>query len=386
MQFEKILGQEHNIQRFLDSVQNQHIAHAQFIADAGNGSGFAFAWAVAQYLLCKNPSENDACGDCQPCRLTAQLQHPDLHFSFPLVRSQKNGDKNSFLSAWRKMVLANPYSNMDDWIREGEFQTKQSIIDIKEAASILKDLSLRPFMGSYKILVVWQPQKMNIAASNKLLKFIEEPQGKTLILFVGDSWEDILPTLQSRMQKTRLQPIADDEIARYLINEKNINPNLAEDISVVADGNISLAIRWLQDSEDLQLYSQLFVQWMRLSFQALQKKSLDKLVLWVSEMSKLGRGKQIKFLDFSAQYIRKSFLANYQMDQLSSFRLKDVQFDLSKFSPFIHAQNYQEIIEELELASKHIARNANAKIVFLDLAFKIARNLHRKLKIESNGM
>jgi DNA polymerase-3 subunit delta' len=385
MQFENILGQEKHIKRFLESVENEHIAHAQHIADQGNGGAMAFALAMASYLLCNQPTENGACQNCQACRMTNQLTHPDLHFTFPIA-SGKNISKNELLPVFRKMMIDNPYSSYENWIQVADFSTKQAIIDIKEAQNTLKDMALRPFMGKYKIWIVWMPERMNIPAANKLLKFIEEPEGKTLLLFAGNSIEGMLPTIQSRLQQITLLPLNQEHIQQFLVNHKQVNDQLAKEISHLSDGNIALAIQWLEQSESLELYSAMFVEWMRLSFAALQKRNLDKLIEWTNNTAGLGRNKMIQFLTFSSQYIRKSFLHNYLLDEIAPFELKDVHFSIDKFSPFIHAQNCLNIITEIELASKHIQQNANAKIVLLDLAFKVARNLHTKLKVEPNGM
>ncbi len=388
MQLLNILGQEENISRYKKSVQNEHVAHAQFIADHHGAGGFAYAWAISKYLLCENRTLEDACNTCNSCRMVSKLAHPDLHFSFPIAKDSKSRSTTSqeYLELWREMMIQNPYSDLENWLNTAEFQKKQAQIDIKEGTQILKNLNLKSFLGEYKVLIIWHPEKMNTQVSNKMLKFIEEPIGKTLLLFVGNRMEDLLPTLQSRMQSTNLIPLPNQIIKEYLMNHYNTNEAEAKSIANISDGNLSLAIHWIANSEDIDLYSATFVEWVRLCFQALKKQKLDQMVNWVNDISKLGREKQIAFLTFATEYFRKAFLENYKMGELSHFELKDVKFNLQNFCPFVHSQNCINIIEEIELTCKQIHQNANPKIAFLDLSFKVARNLHKKLNIEKYGM
>ncbi|MGB0868078.1 MAG: ATP-binding protein [Flavobacteriales bacterium] len=383
-----ILGQEDNINRYIQSVQNEHVAHAQFIADRHGAGGFAFAWAMSKYILCEQRTEKDACGKCQSCKMVSNLAHPDLHFSFPVAKdsASKSASCRDFLATWREMMLENPYSDLEQWVNVANFQKKQTQIDIKEGQQILRDLNLKSFLGEYKVLIVWCPEKMNVQASNKMLKFIEEPMGKTLLLFVGTRMEDILPTLQSRMQCSNLRPLQPQIVENYLMENHQTSIEQAKSIANISDGNLSLAIHWVANSEDIDLYSLTFVEWVRLCFQALKKQKLNLMVQWVNDISKLGREKQIAFLEFAMEYFRKAFLENYQMSELSHFELKDVTFNIQNFCPFVHAQNCVNIIEEIELACKQINQNANSKIVFLDLSFKVARNLHKKLNVEQYGV
>jgi DNA polymerase-3 subunit delta' len=123
-----------------------------------------------------------------------------------------------------------------------------------------------------------------------------------------------------------------------------------------------------------------FIQWMRLCFSALKVKDIDKLVQWTETMAKLGRESQKSFLLFASNSVRDALLKNYGVEQMMKMNIGNQNFTMDKFSPFIHADNCIEIMEELNIAQLHIERNANPKILFLDLSFKIARLLHQKLK------
>ncbi|MGB0999546.1 MAG: ATP-binding protein [Flavobacteriales bacterium] len=388
MQLTNILGQNQQWQRVAKAFANEQLGHAQFIADANGEGGFAFAMALSKLVLCKTPLDNRACKACASCKMVDKLSHPDLHFSFPIAKDAKTRAWTSkdYLEPFRELMLKNPQASLDEWLEQADFQKKSVSLDVKEAQRINTDLNLKAFMGDYKVMLVWHADRLNVQASNKLLKLIEEPEGKTLLLFTGTSIETLLPTLQSRIQLIKLQPIDNKTLAQHLFDEYQVEEHLALEVANLSNGNLSLAKQWLFRADDLENFSAIFVEWVRLCFKALQKQDLNTLVTWSNQLASWGRDQQIKFLDFAIQYFRKAFFENYQLGQLAPFDLKSVRFDIQKFCPYVHAENCTIIIEELELACRQIKQNINSKIIFLDVSFKVARQLHKKQNLEQYGM
>ena len=99
---------------------------------------------------------------------------------------------------------------------------------------------------------------------------------------------------------------------------------------------------------------------------------------WSQEISKAGREIQKQFLDYSLRFFRQAMLHNYGAKELVFIKLNDKSFKIEKFAPFIDAANISEISKEIELASYHIERNGNAKIILTDLSIKLTRLLHLK--------
>ena len=99
---------------------------------------------------------------------------------------------------------------------------------------------------------------------------------------------------------------------------------------------------------------------------------------WSDEISKTGRETQKQFLDYSLRFFRQALLYNYGAKQLVFIKLNDKTFKIENFAPFIDSSNITEISKEIERASYHIERNANAKIVLTDLSIKLTRLLHLK--------
>ena len=174
MLFRDIIGQERAKQQLRSAVQEGLIPHAQlFVGQEGVGK-LQLAIAYAQYLACPNRTAEDACGVCPTCLQYAKLQHPDLHFAFPIVKTDAGDVCDDFIDTFRDLILTKGYFDIDDWYSALGVETKQGMIYEKESSEILRKLSLKSFGDGYKVMIIWQPQKMNITCANKLLKILEE--------------------------------------------------------------------------------------------------------------------------------------------------------------------------------------------------------------------
>ena len=382
MLFANIQGQQKCKQLLIQMVQEQRVPHAQLFLGSHGSGGLFLALALAQYIACTNKQLKDSCGVCSSCVKHTKFVHPDLHFVFPVAANQSVKTKpisKNFLPDWRAILIESPYFSLFDWIKYIGIENKQGIISVEESAHIVKDLSFKPYESDTKIMLIWMPEKMNIQAANKILKIIEEPPHKTLFLLVAESEENILATVLSRTQLFKVPRYPDAEVVQYLVGRGLANEK-AQMIATIVEGDINEALKLAEYTQDAAQNSLCFVQWMRLCFNALQVKDIDKLVQWSDTMAKSGRENQKSFLLFATNVMRDALLKNYGLSALTKMNISGQNFTLEKFAPFVHAENCMSIIEELNMAQLHIERNANSKIVFLDTSFKIARLLHKKLK------
>ena len=381
MLFKEVLGQEKLKELLMHSVREGRVPHAQLFLGSKGSANLALALALAQYVACNNKQQDDSCGKCPSCLKHLKFVHPDLHFVFPVATTSNVKTKpisKNFLSEWRDLLDENPYFSVFDWLKHIGVDNKQGLISVEESAHVLKDLSLKPYEGETKMMLIWMPEKMNVQAANKLLKIIEEPPQKTLFLLVAESTENMLSTVLSRTQLIKVPRHSDEDLENYLTN-RGVEQSKVKMISALVEGNINEALQLADYVEDAEQNSLSFVKWMRLCFSALQVKDIDKLVQWSEKMAKAGRENQKSFLLYASNVMRDALLKNYGVETMMKMNLGGQDFTMEKFAPFIHAENCMEIISELNMAQLHIERNANPKILFLDTSFKIARLLHKKL-------
>ena len=380
MLFENVLGLEHIKKHLMATADSKRVAHAQlFVGPEGSGL-LPMALAYARYLLC-GPSggEGSAGGACHA--KMASLSHPDLHFAFPVATTPKIRKKpvsDHFMAEWRQFALEQPYGNLFDWYRLIGIEKKQGQIGVDEAQEVVKKLSLKSFEGGHKVMILWMAELLNVTAANKLLKLIEEPPKNTVLLLLAQDEEQILDTIRSRCQILHFPALPESEIQGELMR-RGATAAEAQGIAQEAGGNLNKALDLLnRDSEDL-VFERWFVQWVRSAFKAKgNKAAIHELLLWSDEVSKAGREVQKQFLQHSLALVRQAMLINYGAGQLVHGQSHVEGFDLRKFAPFVHENNVEAIIGELETAIFHVERNGNPKLIFTDLAIKFTRLLHLK--------
>ncbi len=375
MQFKNIIGHENVKNRLINSVKEERISHAQlFLGPEGCGN-LPLAIAYAQYISCLNKSEVDSCGECDSCIKYEKLVHPDLHFVFPVASSAEVKDKPTsakYIAQWREAILDEPYLSLAHWQKRIETGNKQLLISKHESEDILKTLSLKTYESEYKVMIIWYPERFNIASGNKLLKIIEEPPSKTLFILVAQDAEQVLTTILSRTQLVKVGRIQEDVLQSELVTKYNLEGSIAQKIAHQSDGNFITARKLIEHSATEEEFHELFKVWMRSAFTG----KVDGLIAWSENMASavFGREKQKQFLNYSLHVFRESLMKNYGDSEMERVASNEVKF-LSNFAPYIHGANCIEIIELFNDASYHIERNANPKILFLDVSLKLTKLL-----------
>ncbi|MBI1836975.1 MAG: DNA polymerase III subunit delta [Flavobacteriia bacterium] len=370
MQFKDIVGQQELKHHFIQRIQNDKISHAQLILGKPGYGGLPLALAYVQYLFCENKSEADSCGVCPSCKKVQDLQHPDLHFSFPVVLAiDKKSD--AFLPKWREQMKENPYFNLTHWLKRIDDKERKPIIGTEESQEIIKKLNLKSYEGGYKVMLIWMAEEMNTTCSNKLLKILEEPPAKTLFLLVCESQEAILPTIISRTQLLKVPRINMTEFSQFLRSKHQINIHIADSLAARTDGDYIDALEMLGDHHEEDENRELFIKLMRVCY----KKDVIPMMDWAEEVNLLSRDRQKVFVRYCLHMFRQSMLRNYTENQLTRVSEQEDAF-LKNFARFITGKNVFDFMETFNDAHYQIERNANSKILFTNLCFKVMRYIH----------
>lgn len=376
MQFRDIIGQEEVKQQLRQAVRDGRIPHAQLFTGISGVGKLPLALAYAQYIACPNRTDEDSCGTCPTCLQYQKLQHPDLHFAFPIVKGDAGDVCDDFMDKFRSMILSQPYFDIDDWYRYLGVETKQGIIYEKESGEILRKLSLKSFGDGYKVMIIWLPEKMHVACANKLLKLLEEPPMKTVFLLVSEQPELLLTTIVSRTQEVRVPRLTEAEIAEVLLRDhSDVSPSLAADIAHMSSGSYLTALKVVDENEGNSQNFNDFVALMRNAWLVGQKKDYSALLQlrkWSLDMadSNLGREKQKAFLQYAQRQLRENYIYNFHCADMNYQTEAERNFS-SKFAPFIHENNVERMMDELSKAEQQIAQNGNAKIIFFDLCLQM---------------
>ena len=247
-----------------------------------------------------------------------------------------------------------------------EAGNSQALIYSKESDEIVHKLSLKIYEAEYRVLLVWMPEKLHPTCANKLLKVIEEPPAKTVILMVSEAPDMVLGTIQSRAQRLNIPAILPEDMAQALETRFGLVPEDAKYVAHLANGNFLKAVEAISVNEETQFFLEQFKQIMRNSWARNVKAMKEQADLLAS----IGREKQKNFLAYCQHLVRENFVYRFQAPELNYMNRDEATFAI-RFSPFVNERNVFDLMEELDKAEQHITQNVNPKMVFFDLALKI---------------
>jgi DNA polymerase-3 subunit delta' len=186
-----------------------------FIGPSGIGKR-TFALKLAQALLCERSREEDLepCSRCPACQQVEARTHPDLE----LVSKP---DDRSFIP-------------VEVFIGDREHRMREGLCH---------DIALKPFCGGRKIAIIDDADFLNQEGANCLLKTLEEPPPKSVIILIGTSEQKQLPTIRSRSQIVRFRPLSQETVARLLVTKNLVQePQAAARLAALSEGSVQRAL------------------------------------------------------------------------------------------------------------------------------------------------
>jgi DNA polymerase III subunit delta' len=371
MNFLSIPGLEDVKGMLIEAVKTNHAAHAQLFVGMEGAPNLPLALAYATYLHCQNRGD-DSCGTCPACSKNTKFIHPDTHFVFPLsnVKGDKDEDrfKAEILKSWRSFLTEQPFGILDDWTNYYGGEDKLALISREESREIIKSLSLKPFESPHKVMIIWQPELMHPSAANGILKILEEPPPNTYFILVTNAADRLLPTIRSRTQIVTVPLLADAAVERYLNEKHDVDKGRAAKIAQLADGNINLAIKFLEKEEDNN--AQQFTEWMRACF----KKNYGSLVAIADYYHGLDKLSQRNMMSYSINMLRETMLHISGANTIHRTRGDELKF-VQDFSKVMSVEKVEKSFRLINDASYHLERNGSAKMIFLDLSLKLSKAL-----------
>lgn len=369
MYFKDIIGKEQIKQNLIRAVNKGKIPHAQMMLGKEGCGHLPMALALASYILCSDRQENDSCGICSSCIKSHKFSHPDLHFAFPVIKYPKDKKRddttsNTWLKEWRKALAEQPFMDITTWQSVMGAENSQPNISKKECVEIVHKLGMKTFEADHKVLILWMPEYLG-KEGNRLLKLIEEPTPDTVIIMVACRQEDILNTIISRVQITKISAFSVEDIILYLKQNEESSETIARQIAIMADGNLGKAISMVAGQQ--ADYSDSLFQWMRVAY----KMDPSELNRWIDEMAKWGREGQKNFLAYGLHFFREYLF--WMLSGSHKIKLSEAEQETaSKMKQLIDSEKAEKLVAIFDSSYKAILRNANPKIHFMADSFDIA--------------
>ena len=241
-----VIGQKRVKEILSASLKRERMAHGYlFQGQMGVGKD-AMAIAMVKGLHCQGDVEW-GCHQCVACQKISRMEYPEFRFILPVPTRPKAMKEDKYREILLEKALfriANPYQKLD---YQPELKTFP-VIGIEQIRSLKKEIMLKMPKGQYRIIVISHADKMTVPASNSLLKLLEEPPDRTLILLTSSAHKRILPTIVSRCQVIRFDPLLESEIEKALMERWKIPESKAKFVASVSGGSLQRAIDLIDEN------------------------------------------------------------------------------------------------------------------------------------------
>ncbi len=305
-----------------------------------------FALELARVLVCRSPNDANACGTCAACLRVGTFEIPE-----PTDKT-----KDQF-----KKVFYGEHLDVGIVVSYKRLILVDAIRDLESAGSF------RPYEAEARVFIVDDADKMNDAASNALLKTLEEPPSTTYIVLITSRPNMLFPTIRSRCQTIRFAPVSAVAIATLMRTERGLDSNDANLTARLANGSVARALDFDLD----EFRAQREVQLANLE-RALVKMDRSALVR-ASEQMNDARNKDLyeQNLEILESLVRDIWLIKRGSDP-GSIRNLDLLEDLKAVATVVPASRLADSLNEIELLRQALAVNINRKIATDALFMKMS--------------
>ncbi|HHW59501.1 MAG: hypothetical protein WBL11_03345 [Bacteroidales bacterium] len=369
--------------KIFDNISRQYaeqrLPHAILLSQRMSENAFFLAKSLAQLFQCSNPQLNnegylEACDLCSSCKKVKEFTHLDVHYFFPIIKRKNKTCSDDYFQEWIEYLRSyRGIIDLNSWIRFIDSANSQAIISAEDCDKIVNIAQDSSYEGKYKIFIIWEMERLFHAAAPKLLKIIEEPPAKTLFVGITDHLEQVLSTIRSRMQIIQIPTPTPEESLEILNDFFDIEKDEAKRLVFTYGNNLPRIVDNIHTDKMPIAISDFFIKWMRLSFQLKAHELLDLAI----EFNSLGRDIQKITLSQCLNYLDAIWLINHNIPTQLILNELDEKF-VHDFKKFIDDDTIADFACYVDEAIKNIERNADSKIVFFDLSFKIGQTFKQK--------
>ncbi len=360
MSFDRIIGQK-NVKEMIRKILNTGRLSKSYIFYGPEGVGKdAMAIEFAKAINCLSKT-TVPCDVCSNCRQFGALTHPDFRLIYPTSSKEQEKDFSQKL----KLKAKDPYFPLA--------KNSMAKILIDNTRELKQFVSLKIYSANYRVILISEADRMTEQAANSILKLLEEPPEKTVLILTTSRLNQLLPTIISRCQIIKFSPLSANDIRAKLVR-RGIDDAQAEVVSRLAQGNFRKAMILLQED-----------------YQALRDLALQSLVVAASSddverfsfVEKLASGRNkslIKDFFLLALLWLRDVLIFQQLrfnnpnwgTVLTNFDRMD---DIQKLAILLEDQNLETAISGVEKLIDLIDKNIYINLILIDFMLLFKKQL-----------
>ena len=279
--------------------------------------------SVSGYSNTSRPIITEPCGSCKSCRKIASDIHPDI------IRLKPSGPT----------------------------------IKIDQIRSTCQTLAMKPYEARWRLVIISDAQTMNPSASNALLKVLEEPPGRTILILLANHTADLLPTIVSRCQHIRFNPISKINLETALVDEHGIEPVDATTIAAMAGGSLSRAMRlyqanWIERRE-----------WLIKELDSLSTDSVNRLLAFADQLAK-NKDDLPDALEVLKSWLRDLIVARIHPGKMLN---QDMAFHLQQTSQDMSLTSLLSKFETIQSTQNAIQAGTNLRLAMESMVLKLSQ-------------
>ena len=364
----RVIGQVRVKRILLSAMRADRLAHAYLFHGSDGVGKDAMALEFARVYHCETSGE-EACGKCASCLRMNLMEHPDVKFviALPVGKGEKSDDGplaklgEVELAAIReqlKLKAENPYHRIS--------LPRANIIKINSIREIRRESSMSTFGRKKRVCIISRADEMGEEASNTILKTLEEPSGSTMLILTTSHRESLLPTIASRCQAVRFDPLTEEEIRAALLERNHVEPQRAALVARLSYGSYTQALDLLD--EDIMSQRQDVVSFV----QHVLGSSVVKLTEDIEKMAApRDKDQVLRFLTLLLMWFRDAMVLARGGNVINV----DQQDGLHRFVAKFPEADLVKSVNDVERAISLVNRNVYITLALLQLAIKLRSNI-----------
>jgi DNA polymerase-3 subunit delta' len=225
----RVIGQERAIRFLTGLIEKERVPHALLFLGASGTGAVAAALDFVRALYCVADGIV-ACGQCKACNKIVALNHPDCSLLFPFLSRTKEGAMQAVLSKVWQLPYAYPLPDDNTTISIGQIREMQ------------RQFAHSAFEGGWRTTLILHADHMRVEAANAMLKTLEEPPARSLLILTASQTDALLPTIVSRCHFVKFPALSPRDISDELVANHGIDQAAADFVGRTCGGNFRRAL------------------------------------------------------------------------------------------------------------------------------------------------